>query len=128
MKIIVTADAYSATMDVSVEGLKLLQKYNPEALVFRDDKGKEQFRVNYEEGKSSVDAFSITFGAESRDGDKKAAVCGTLPPKTEDAKAYLADMFGVASTYLDQVEERIKTAAEGVRSKRAEFMNNIELN
>lgn len=125
MKITVTADVFAATMNVSVEDIQLLKKYDPDALILFDEKGRPEFIVDYKEGCSSVDQFGIVFGAETRDEDKKAAVCGIIPPKTENVKEWLADKFGVASKYLSRMEAQIADAAKKVRETRAGIMENI---
>lgn len=125
MKITVTADVFAATMDVSVEDILLLKKYDPKALTLFDEKGKPEFVIDYKEGESSVDQFGIVFGSETRDEDKKAAVCGVIPPKTENVKEWLADKFGVASKYLSLVEAQVTEAAKKVRETRQGIMENI---
>lgn len=128
MKLTITGDAYALTSSVKVADIKLLKKYQPDALKILDEEKNVKFAVDYSEGKSNVAAFGITFGGATRDDNGYATVTGTLPQglnTAEAAKEYLADQFGGVVAYLTKLEESIPTAVETVSTVRKDFIDGI---
>ena len=85
----------------------------------------EKFAISYSEGKPSVTQFCIVFGGSTRDDDKKATVTGMIPTGTKDAKAYVADLLGVAVVYLKELEETVPAASAKIINARKTLIDDI---
>lgn len=123
MKIAVIADAYALTSELTVKDIMLCKKYNPDALVIRDEDGNDKFALSYNEGKPSVTKFGVTFGGKDKDG--KATITEIIPQGTENAKEFIADRFGAIVPYLKELEKSIPTAVKKITDDKQSLMDSI---
>ena len=129
MKIQIMGDAFVLTSEITTEAIKALAKANPAALKIVDKETKAQkFGISFNEGKSSITDFGITFGGTTRDEDKKATATGTLPAGVQDAKAYVAELIGATTVgYLKQLEETVPVEAKRVADERQSLIDSISV-
>lgn len=131
MKITITANTYSITSDIKVEDIKLLEKYNPNALKLFKEDGEERFRISYNPNvKSCISTFGITFGAKTLNGDAKAAITGTLPNEITAeaaAKEYVAEQLGSAFKDLKELEEKIPEAVATIKENKKTIIDAITI-
>lgn len=128
MQIKIMANTYALTSAIKVGDIELLKKRNPAALKIKDKDGNDVFAVSYAEGKDSVSAYGITFGAKARDNSGAAVLTGTIPAtaKTnEEAKAYVEEVLHAASVYLKALEEGVPAAAAKIAEDKATLMSAI---
>lgn len=128
MQIKIMANTYALTSAIKVGYIELLKKRNPAALKIKDKDGNDVFAVSYAEGKDSVSAYGITFGAKARDDSGAAVLTGTIPAtvKTnEEAKAYVEEVLHAASVYLAKLEESVPAAAAKIAEDMATLMSAI---
>ena len=128
MQIKIMANTYALTSAIKVGDIELLKKRNPAALKIKDKDGNDVFAVFYAEGKDSVSAYGITFGAKARDNLGAAVLTGTIPAtaKTnEEAKAYVEEVLHAASVYLKALEGSVPAAAAKIAEDKATLMSAI---
>lgn len=131
MKISINADAYTLTTEIKAEDVKLLKKYNSDALVITEKDGDNErivFSVGYNEGKPSVADFGITFGSKTRDEKGYLTLTEMLPKglkSNDEAKEYVAGIFGKAIAYIKALEAKIPEAVEAVKKQRKEILDSI---
>ena len=128
MQIKIMANTYALTSAIKVGDIELLKKRNPAALKIKDKDGNDVFAVSYAEGKDSVSAYGITFGAKARDNSGAAVLTGTIPAtaKTnEEAKAYVEEVLHAASVYHKALEESVPSAAAKIAEDKATLMSAI---
>ncbi len=127
MKLTVMTGAYSLTSDIKVEDILLLKKYNPDALVIKDDEDNVKFAVSYSEGNPCVASFGVTFGSKSFT-DGKASITETLPTSLSDvdnAKEYVAEKFGAVIAYLRALELTVPEDASAIREQKKALIDSI---
>lgn len=128
MKAKVVGNTFVLTSVVKVDDIKLLSKYNPEALIVRDENKKEIFRISYVEGKSSIAPFGVTFGTASLDGNGYAQVTKELVgANANNVKETVADIVAPAQAYLQALEQTIPEAVAKVRETRQNLMDTIDI-
>lgn len=130
MKICITGDAYTLTSDISVNDISLLKRYNPEALQIKDENGNVKFAVDYAEGKPQTAPFCIVFGGFTRDEEKKATATGALPAgmnTNEQAKEYVAEIFGKIIANLKAMEATIPIEAAKILGERKALIDSIDI-
>jgi hypothetical protein len=129
MKIQITGDAFVVTSSLSVEDIKTVAKYAPKNLkvVETDEDGNknEVFAINYNEGKSSIAGFGITFGGKTRDDKALATVTSMIPAGTANAKDYVAEVLGGVTVYLKQLEETVPAKAKEFKDARKTLVDSI---
>ena len=130
-KIIIAGDAVVIQAGVTLESIKTLEKYSPKSLILTevDEDGKKQpvFRVMTTKGSGSASAAGICFAGASHDGSGLATVTAKLPDGVHDAKAWVADEYGVAVVRLNQLEETFEAALADVDTAKAAVEANIEI-
>ena len=127
MKIKVFEDLkqYTLISTLTLEDIQTLKKYQPDALKIKNADGDDVFGISYVEGKHSVSAIGITFGAASVKGNF-AMVVGTIPAGTEKVEEYIADQVGAALVHINTLEESIPEALKTIKAARAELISGIE--
>lgn len=128
MKLTITGDAYALTSAIKVADIKLLKKYNPDALSVKDNDGKTVFAVAYSEGKPNVASFGVTFGGKTRDENGYATITGVIPTgfaSADAAKEFVAETFGGVVAYLEQLEQNVPGAAEAVIDAHKKLVDSI---
>ncbi len=125
----IVGDAAVITSTLSVEDIQTLKKYRPEALVLKGgEDGKEPiFAIDVNAGSGSVSNYGITFGGVTRDEDKKANLTLVLKGITGDVKEYVADKYGTALDYLNQLEINLPEVLADVSERKARIMANIQV-
>lgn len=117
MKVTVIANNAVFKAGVSYETLKLLARYAPDALVLKDDKGNQMFRI-IPGDKCSVSKCGVVYESTAS-GDAVATVpCATA----EEA----ADKHGIEIAALNRLEAGFGAALEQVNADRAAVMAAIE--
>lgn len=129
-KIYLAGDAVVITSALSLESLRTVKKYRPEALNLYGGKENEVliFSVLVDRG-SAVCANAIAFNAATRDDEKLATLTTMLPEsaKNTDVKEYLADEYGAIITNLNKIEAAIPAVLEEIAAEKAAVMSNISI-
>jgi len=131
-KISISGNAIVITSSVSIDDLRLLAKYRPEALkLFVEEDGAKSVDFAVAESASgSAGTYGIGFNGSTRDENRFATLTildDKLPESNDEAKELIADKYGAALTKLNALEAQIPTAVEEVRAERDAILSGIEV-
>ena len=118
---------YTLTSTLTKADIELVKKYRPAALKKQDADGNDLFAMSYVEGKPSVFANGITFGAATANGGY-AMITGDLPETVPAGTTYgdlIADKVGAALQYVNVLEEEIPAVVASIQSERAALLGGI---
>ena len=127
IKIFKNLKQYTLTSKLTTADIELVKKYRPSELKRQDADGNDVFAMSYVDGKSSVSACGITFGAADVDSGK-AMIIGTLPdtlPANTTAGEYIADKVGSALAFVNELEETIPMVVEAINTERADLIGSM---
>ena len=128
-KVIIAGDAIVTKSDITLEELKLVKKYRPNALkVMGGEDGKEViFKVDVSEKSSSgsINTYGATFAKADESG--KAVITMVLPEGEKDAKTYAEDKIGVGILHLLAVEEKLADVIEEIKAEKDSVAECIEV-
>lgn len=123
-KIIVAGQAVVVKSEVSLEELKEIKKYRPDALVLYKGEGSEKepdFMIGFSSGAGTVGKYGVEFGSESHDDDKLATVTMIIPEDVEDVKGYVSDAIGAAVLKLNKLESSLPEVVSEIEREREEI-------
>lgn len=110
MKFTLAPKTMVAVSDITIAELKELEKFNPEALKLKDDKGNDVF-VFAIASKGSVGKFGVSFDGESLDGKGFATATVALPVTgVNDTRKLANDIVAPAMRNIVALEEQIGDA------------------
>lgn len=125
-KIKVNGIAVTITSELSMEDIKFLSKYEPDALaIFEGDEDAQEeiFRVFYGI-ESQVADLGVVFARDNAKG--KAEITVLVPEQVKDVKKYVTENFFGAIRNLNAVEEYAVARANAIRKEFADFEASIE--
>lgn len=109
--------------DLSLDDIKLVEKYDPDALVIKDENGDEVYRVGTTCGVGVVCPYGVSFGAHTTN-DGRAAVSFPVPDEVSGAdaiRAWIVDKVGMSILSLGEVENAAREAAIRVKARLEEI-------
>ena len=114
--------------DVTLDDLKRVEKYAPEALKIVDDDSNETlFKVQTVSGGGSVNKYGVCFGSYTNEGGK-ATVTVLLNSDLVDKIAAVRDTMGTALLDLNKIEAIIPEVLADIAAKEAEINALINAN
>ncbi len=122
-KINIAGNVFVITSAYSLEQLKQVERYRPEALTLKDEDGNVTFAVGT--GSSSFGKIGVSFNDTTYDEHKLACITLNIPNGTQDAKQYVADYVGMAFLKLQNIEARLSGVLEEIEDIEAEIRGNI---
>ena len=129
-KISIAGSAVIITSDISLDNLKLIQKYRPQALSLKDEEGKTTLFAIATGESGSVTKYGAIFNSFTRDADKKATITimkNDLPAEADKAKAEIADEFGTALNFINKLEALLPAVVEEINTEHAAIMAAIDV-
>lgn len=124
MKIKILGTTATIKSDIKVKDIELLKKFKPEALVLKNEKGNEVFRVSYGEGVSNN--YGITFN-ENIKGYAGISLCNdAIDISKDDVKKSLVEFLAPVQVNLQKLAEQINTTATEVRKTNKELEDIME--
>lgn len=123
----VTGRAMVITLNTELAALEKVARYNPEALTVKDEKGNALFTVGVGDN-PGINKYGATF-SDATFGEKKHA-CITAVINLDDCddiKGYIADKYGKALEYLNQIDAAIPDVLKSIDARRAKIMEGIEI-
>lgn len=121
-KITIAGDSIVITSSKTLEAIKELDKYRPEALRLyeRDEDGNktEVFRVA-PGSNGAINGYGAVFASATHDEYKLASITMSIPAGTDDVVEYAAEKFGKAITMLNRVEAQFEDALDAVADEKA---------
>ena len=132
MKMTLVANTVVITSTLKVEEIELLQKYEPDGLVIKDEETKETLFVvaTAKTAKGSLGVYGVEFNGKTRDEDGFATfseVLENLPDDIEKAKDAIVLKYGKGIKKLNDYEAVIKDRASQVKSSIAQVADGIEV-
>lgn len=132
MNMKLVANTVVVTSAITAEEIALLSKYEPEALVIKDEETKETlFVVATAKGtKGSLGIYGVEFNGKTRDDEGLATfseVIDNLPDDIEKAKDAIVLKFGKGLKKLADAEPIIKDRAASVKTTIGQVADNIEV-
>ena len=125
-KINVVGNAVVLTSSMKYEDVQKAEKYRPDALVLKDEKGKELFKVAT--GKyPTANEYGVVFNGHTQADGFATGTWIVADEITEDAKEQLADLYGAALLKLGKLEETFGKAIEEIDKEREGVLAQIEL-
>lgn len=126
-KITIAGDAVVITSDVTLEDLKKVSKYNPKALVLRDENDTLIYSIavssNAEAGE--INKNGAVFTSVAPDGSGLATITMCSSTLSGDIKEAVADKIGSAILHLSQIEERLPQVLSQIDADKAAVMDKI---
>ncbi|MDR9824985.1 hypothetical protein RCJ22_05100, partial [Vibrio sp. FNV 38] len=92
---------------VSLEDIKTVKKYRPEALLLHggEDNKEILYAISAGKGVGSINNVGAEFGGMAHDGSGKATITIILPDDVKDAKEYVSDTYGRKLLLINKIEE-----------------------
>jgi len=129
--ITICGDAVVIKSAETLDNLKLLQKYKPEALCLMDEDGNAVFKVGVasREAGGQLNNFGASFASVTRDADGLATITMISSGSQSGAELVsdVSDKFGPAIIKLSRVEEQFASAIEQIAKDKAEVLEHITL-
>lgn len=128
-KITIVGNAVAIKSSIKMEDLKVVAKYNPNALCLKDEDGEEVFRIGATNGEGSIGKYGISFSSTDSHGYATLTITLQKLGISEDVnvKEVLADTIGAAVGYLNNIEESIASVVDEINDSKNKFMESIEV-
>lgn len=124
--ITLAGSAAVVTSAVSLEDLKRVEKFAPEALKIVDEEGETVFKVCTRENSSgSINKYGVVFGSVVNH-EGKATVTVVIDPEIEDKREAVKDMMGAAILDLNTIEKELPEVLKDIAEKEKEIEGCIE--
>lgn len=124
-KIVIAGQAIVVTSEMSLEDIKTIKKYRPDALVLKGgEDGKEPvFALSV--GNGNINSVGASFCEETRDEAKKATLTMTTSYDGEDIEGFVTDKIGTAIINLNKLEATLPAVLEEIAAEKAAIKENI---
>ena len=123
----VLGDAMVVESTATLEQLKTLAKYRPDALKLYDGEGSEKevkFAVAVaKQGPGAITKYGATFGGANDEG--KAIITAIIPEGVTDKRTWVEESVGTAILNLNAIEEVFEGAAEEIQDELNAIRSNI---
>lgn len=129
-KITIAGDSIVITSAKTLEEIKTLEKYKPEALVLREKDSEGRMQEVFRVASSTcgiINANGACFNSATHDDKKFATITLPIPAGTPDAKEYAAETIGLAITKLDRVEEQFADAVANIKAEKDAVLAKISI-
>ena len=126
-KVIIAGNSVVIKSEVSLEDLKMIQRFAPDTLKKKDKDGNEIYGVCFaSKGCGNLTKYGPTFDAMA-DMDGKAIITIPFPDcsKSYDKKEYAADQYAQYMADLNDMELAVLESADTIRKNRDDFMRSI---
>lgn len=125
-KIVIAGDAVVVTSSLTLDDIRKVEKYRPEALILKGGEDNKEPIFSVGTAKSgSINQYGVTFASESHDESKLAQLTMTLCGVNGDVKEYVADKIGAAVETLNQVEATLPSVIEDIDAKKQAIIESI---
>lgn len=127
-RITIAGDAVVVTSALKLEDIKTIEKYRPNELILKGgEDGKEPiFAIGTTSGCGNINEVGASFGRESHDDDKLAAITMCTGTDVEgDIKEWVADHIGGAVIKLNRLEEKLPAVLAEIEEERATVISGI---
>lgn len=125
----VSAENVIIESSASLEELKRIERFTPEALQLSDEDGKVYFGINTG-NQSMINEFGVTFADETI-GDAKHAyitipVLESVKSSNDDIKTFVAENYGKAIKNLNTIESKLSDITKKINDDIDEVKSLVE--
>lgn len=127
-KFTIAGNALVITSDLKLADLETVKKYRPKALKLMggENNKEELFCIDTgSDANGGISTYGACFGAATHDAEKKACITVQLGNVVGDIKEYVADKYGQAVMYLNQLEAKLPEVLADIAAQKAGIMANI---
>lgn len=126
-KITIAGQAVVVTSEMTLEDIKTIKKYRPEALILKGgEDGKEPiFALSIGEGK--INRYGASFCEATRDDAKKATLTMVTNYDGDNIKDYVLDEIGSAISNLIKLEAALPAVLNEIKAEREGIAANINI-
>ncbi|MEG1562329.1 MAG: hypothetical protein RR365_01130 [Bacteroides sp.] len=121
------ANKYMVESSISVDDLKKVQAYRPDALKCFDEDGNETFKVAATTGCGSINAYGVGFNTQTNGDVTFAAMTADIPEGVKDPVDYVAEKVRLAFPKLSQIEQGIEGVITDVDAETEAVKASIEV-
>ncbi len=126
-KITIVGDAVVVTSTLKLEDLKLVGKYQPDALVLKGgENGKEPIFAVKAGTNPELGKFGAVFTGATRD-DNGFATITLKAPEGEGLKEKVADLYGCALVNIGKLEEALPTVVDEINAQKESILGQISV-
>ena len=124
--IIIAGRTATITSEFKYEQIQRLKKYDPAALVLKDQEKRPVFMIDLAT-KSSVSPAGIVFNGAALDGSGKAVVTMEIPASVtqESVNQWVVDNIGTSINKLNELEATLADALIAVDTTEDQILNSI---
>lgn len=118
----IAGDAIVVTSAVSLDTIRKIEKYRPEALILRGgEDGKEEiYRIGVAtDGRGKLNKYGVEFNSDDSSGNASVTM---MHGCTNDVVAEVADKFGAAIVKINAIEDSFQNVLEQIDADRAAVM------
>lgn len=126
VKTTVAGEALVITLGVPFDDLRKIAKFQPEALNLKDAEGETLYSIAVD-GNPGINTIGATFGKATYDKDRYAVITMNVDPGEQDIKEYIADTYGAALGYLEEIAAKLPDVLKEIDEKREAIMGKIEI-
>lgn len=117
MKTRIAVDKLIVTSSFTLEDIKMIEKYKPEALKLVDEDKNLVFKYGVAKFEGSISSGGVMF--DKVDGDGKAALVVDIPGEATDRKDYVVDNLGIAIARIKEVETGLTDVVKEIEEEKA---------
>ena len=127
-KFTIAGNALVITSALKKSELETVKKYRPKALKLMggENNKEELFCIDVgSDANGGISSYGACFGAATHDAEKKACITIPLDGVQGDIKEYVADKYGEAVMYLNQLEASLPAVVTAIAEQKRGIMANI---
>ena len=129
LKIKVINNAVVLSTKLSLEEIRKLEKYAPQALAITSkEEDEELFRIATNHGQSAISEYGILFANETQ--NKHAVITDIIPEYIAENKevreTYLKDKYFTITKYVNTIEKQAAEALKQLDTEMTAFNNIVE--
>lgn len=126
--ITVAGQAVVITSSMTLDNIKTIGKYRPNALQLKDAENKEViFSVGIAKGKGSINKYGAEFDGVTYNSEGKAVITLDMPEVKGNVAESIAEYVGVAILNLNKLEAQLPAVINEIATEKAAIMANINV-
>lgn len=126
--ITVAGQAVVITSSMTLDNIKTIGKYRPNALQLKDAENKEViFSVGIAKGKGSINKYGAEFDGVTYNSEGKAVITLDMPEVKGNVAESIAEYVGAAILNLNKLEAQLPAVINEIATEKAAIMANISV-
>lgn len=126
--ITVAGQAVVITSSMTLDNIKTIGKYRPNALQLKDAENKEViFSVGIAKGKGSINKYGAEFDSTTYNRDGKAVITLDMPAVNGSVEESVAEYIGAAILNLNKLEAQLPAVINEITTEKTAILANISV-